>query len=92
MLEQTGELIEPPLAEWLQRALLMAPLEKPADHQGARETDMFELDLPAAVVQSIAASIGEAARAGRTSTATRRRGLGGFREAWAEFAAYLETP
>ena len=50
---------------------------------------MFELDLPLEQVLAIAASIKIAVSAGLLTRATARRGLGGFEEAWNEYAEHL---
>jgi limonene-1,2-epoxide hydrolase len=92
MLEQSVELLvdEPRLAHALGRLLETSPIEKPSDHRGGAATDMFVVSLSARDARAIVASIGTAIDDGRTTTATRARGLGGFREAWREYAAYVE--
>ena len=69
------------------RAALLAitrgtPLPKPTDHKGARDTDMFEVDLSRAVVRSIVAAVDDAVGRGlRTPRSTK---IGGFATAWRE--------
>lgn len=91
MLEQTMELVEPSLAAGLAGALSRIPIEKPADHLGDQRTDMFEVKLSRTDARSIADAVDMAVNAGQTSAGTRGRGLGGFREAWQEYAAQLEA-
>ena len=92
MLEQSVELLadEAPLAERVAAVLRDTPLEKPADHRGGAPTDMFTLALSAAECRAIDAAVTRAVADGRTTTGTRARGLGGFREAWHEYALYVE--
>lgn len=85
MLEQTLELLEDDLARRIERLLAGAPLEKPADHRGGAISDMFELSLTREELVRICRSVDAAATAGRCTSATGGRGLGGFREAWAEY-------
>jgi limonene-1,2-epoxide hydrolase len=92
MLEQSVELLvdEPRLASALANLLETSPIEKPRDHRGGAATDMFVVSLSARESREIFAAIGTAIDDGRTTTATRARGLGGFRETWREYAAYVE--
>jgi hypothetical protein len=92
MLEQCLELLAADLRlrEALERALRGAPLDKPSDHRGGAHTDMFEVTLAPDDAREIHRLIGDAVRGGRTTTQTRPRGLGGFEEAWREYAAYVE--
>jgi hypothetical protein len=93
MLEQSIELLadEAPLAARVAAVLRNAPLEKPADHRGGAMTDMFAVALSVAEARAIDAAVTRAVAQGRTTTGTRSRGLGGFREAWHEFAVYVEN-
>ena len=92
MLEQTIELIsdEPSLARALANFLRGLPLDKPTDHRGGAAADMFEVGLCIEDAQRVHSLIHEAASIGRRTAATRSRGLGGFTEAWREYAAYVE--
>ncbi len=76
------------LAAPLERALGGAPLEKPADHTGDASTDMLRIDLDLATRHAIVESMRRAVDDGLTTPATRERGLGGFVEAWDEYARY----
>ena len=92
MLEQSIELLaeEAQLAARLATVLRGAPLEKPADHRGGASTDMFVVALSVGEARAIDQAVAEAVVGGRTTTATKSRGLGGFREAWHEYAMYVE--
>jgi len=92
MLEQSIELLgaEPRLVDAIGRAFVKSPLAKPVDHHGGPPTDMFVLSLTACEAKEVASAINAAIDAGRTTRATRSRGLGGFREAWREYASYVE--
>jgi hypothetical protein len=92
MLEQTAELMaaagEAALCERLQRELAAPPLPKPADHKGGPATDMFVLVLELPVVEAICNAVSRSVASGVRSSGTRRRGLGGFAEAWNEYKRY----
>lgn len=91
MLEQTSELLA--TAEWdlsdaLKRVLQNGvPLPRPADHKGGRATEMFRLELSGAAARRICDCVVTAAAAEIETNGTHGRGLGGFVEAWQEFAA-----
>lgn len=90
LLEQTLELLDDPtLAAGLRAALRSEPLSKPADHRGGPPTDMFRLALTLADVAAVRCQVERAGAAGRTTSATRGRGLGGFVEAWREYEQFL---
>lgn len=94
MLVQTVELLEQePGAEasrlLLEQTLRAQPLGKPADHRGGPLTDMFRLPLTAAEAAAVVEAVARASAAGRTTTATAVRGLGGFVEAWSELLHWL---
>ncbi len=91
MLEQTAELVHGHLRAELKAALDLAPLSKPQDHKGGPATDMFQLDLARRDVLAVHEQIANAVANGETSSATGARGLGGFEEAWREYADYLNT-
>lgn len=91
LLEQTLELVErTELAAPLRRCLQASPVEKPADHQGGPETDMFRMALTLDEVRAIRERVEAAAAAGIETTGTRGRGLGGFVETWCEYERSLE--
>ncbi len=92
MLEQSIELLtgEARLAARLAAVLRGTPLEKPADHRGGTLTDMIAVILSVEEARAIDQAVARAVDAGRTTTATQSRGLGGFREAWHEYALYVE--
>ena len=89
MLEQTAELLEESLCAALESAMRHAPLAKPADHKGDAGTDMFQLGLEREQVLAVHARVAAAVQAGETTSGTRSRGLGGFEEAWREYAESL---
>lgn len=76
----------------LSAALQAPPLPKPADHRGGPATDMFRLALSREDAEAVAALVARAAAAGRTTSATAGRGLGGFTEAWQELVQQLRQP
>ena len=92
MLEQCLELLssEMRLRTALGETLRAAPLDKPRDHRGSEQTDMFEVMLAPDDARAIHGIISAAVREGRTTSRTRPRGLGGFEEAWREYVLYLE--
>jgi len=92
MLEQSIELLqtEPQLVAALGRAFARPPLEKPTDHRGGAQTDMFVLSLTVRETNEIVSAIDAAIDDGRTTRATHVRGLGGFREAWRDYAIFVE--
>ena len=92
MLEQSVELLadDVRLAGRLAAVLRGAPLQKPVDHRGGASTDMFAMALSLDDARAIERAVVLAVDAGRTTTATKSRGLGGFREAWHEYTMYVE--
>ncbi len=91
LLEQTLELVaEPSLAGRLRAHLDGTPLEKPDDHEGGPETDMFRMSLGLDDVRALRRRLEEAVAAGATTSGTRDRGLNGFIETWQEYERYLE--
>jgi len=91
MLEQTAEILEGALRAELDAALNGLPLSKPDDHKGGAATDMFQLELTRQQVLAVHERVAQAVAAGHTTRGTRDRGLGGFEEAWREYADYLNT-
>ena len=91
LLDQTLELLDDsPAAHRVRQDLKNPPLEKPYDHDGGEETDMFRMSLSLPEVRSVRRRVEEAAARGTTTSATRGRGLGGFVETWREYEQYLE--
>jgi len=92
MLEQCvdllGQLCECALQDVLLRALDAQPLEMPVDHTGPASTQMFRLTCPATLRDEFLRAISQASERGLATTDTRERGLGGFVEAWREYADY----
>lgn len=92
LLEQTLELVDrPELAARLRQCLQTGPVEKPADHQGGPETDMFRMALTLDEVRAIRERVEAAAAAGTETSGTRGRGLGGFVETWREYERFLAS-
>ncbi len=92
MLEQTRELAvsrQSPEAQRLAQAVLQTPLAKPVDHTGKSSTDMIVLAWSYDDVNAIVELVKLATIEDRTSAATQGRGLGGFVEAWQEYARHL---
>lgn len=91
MLEQTIALAQARglCCEQLQQTLAGRALEKPGDHIGGSATDMFTLDLAPVDARRIVDLIALASACGDSTPATRHRGLGGFLEAWREYAEFL---
>jgi hypothetical protein len=85
MLEQSCELLSPALCARVDHAMVRGVLDKPAGHRGGTPTDMFVLTLTLEEVESILATILAAEAAGKTTSGTRDRGLGGFAAAWGEY-------
>jgi hypothetical protein len=92
MLEQCIELLgnDLRLRNLLARELGGRSLDKPRDHRGGTQTDMFEVALSLNDARAVHAIIGDAVREGRTTEQTGPRGLGGFEETWREYVAYRE--
>lgn len=94
LLEQTCELLDGDDAE-LGEALRAElggghPLPKPDDHRGGPATDMFQLALEPERARRIRDRVAAATAAGRVTTQTAGRGLGGFLEAWSEYLRDVE--
>lgn len=91
MIEQSVELLRARQIDCdvLVSALNGSALDKPADHRGGRATDMFELALSAGDAEVFVAAIAAAVAEGAQTSGTRDRGLGGFLEAWQEYARSL---
>jgi len=90
MLMQTRELLDSAeLAARLDRFMSAQPLEKPIDHRGGADTDMFVVELGLADIDAVRAAVASAVASGRRTEATRARGLGGFVEAWDEYRRCL---
>ena len=79
------------LVDELSRALQTAPLAKPADHRGPRETDMFRLSLEKGARMRALRAVERRVDASRSSgdgAAAMGRGYAGFVEAWREYASF----
>ncbi len=92
MLEQCidllGQLERAELSRPLLHAVAQAPLEVPADHKGSDATRVFPLLLTPRERADILQAILDAERLGLRTPQTAKRGLGGFIEAWREYAEY----
>ena len=92
MLEQCIELFaqlgEHSLSARLQQALSSEPLRSPPGHRGPPATRMYRLELSPNQRRCAVHAIERAARQGLCTPATAQRGLGGFVEAWREYAHY----
>ena len=92
MLEQCRELFqqqaEEVLVEILEQALQSPPLATPDDHHGHPATEMYCLNMPPAQRAAALGAVQRALTDGLTTSATAQRGLGGFVEAWQEYAEH----
>jgi hypothetical protein len=91
MLEQTAFAVAPLLDEMLEAVTCGVSLEKPEDHIGGPEVDMFQLDISETFCLSITKAIELAYRQGRTTTGSINRDLSGFTEAWNEYLVWLKN-
>ena len=83
LFEHLGEEL---LAEALREALAGDPLPVPQGFKGPDSVYMYRLSLTAMQREACVAAIERAVQSGVTSSQTRARGLGGFLEAWREYA------
>ena len=94
MLDQCVDLLQrqnlPGLGQVLADAVADEPLDVPVDHKGPPATRMHRVDLPVAMRHEILAALEHASARGMNTAQTAGRGLGGFVEAWREYAAYVE--
>ena len=82
MLTETAALLPGETGSALPDLARGRPIPKPSDHRGGEDTDMFEVALPLAVLESILKIVEDAAGRGeRTPRSTR---IGGFAAAWRE--------
>ncbi len=92
MLEQCIDLFEQleraELSALLKDAAASEPLQTPADHTGPPASQVLHVDLDREVREAMLSAIQDAYARGMTTRQTERRGLGGFVEAWREYAAY----
>ena len=92
MLDQCIELLQlqqrDDLAALLMRGIEAEPLARPADHKGPAAVHMHRLELTLRVRAEICEAIEQADASGLRTEQTAERGLGGFVEAWREFAMY----
>lgn len=92
LLDQTVELVDDrALAQRLRDGARAEQLDKPADHEGGSETDMFRMSLTLDEVRALTRRVEQAHAAGETTSGTRGRGLGGFIETWQEYERHLEA-
>ena len=77
------------LRQALESALDSDPLEKPEDHKGGAQTDVFLLTLSAAQTEAVLASIRDAITRGQLTTGGRN--LGGFEAAWSEYHEWIRN-
>ena len=90
MIEQTAELLDEGLRDRLLAELARKPLARPAGHVGDARTDMFVINELSDVALAISETVDHAVRAGRCTTATAARGIGGFGDVWRDYAAYVK--
>ena len=92
MLEQCIDLFEQlernDLSALLRHAVEGEPLATPADHKGPAATQVLRVELDVRVRAEMLSAIADAHQRGLTTPHTVKRGLGGFVEAWQEYAAY----
>jgi len=88
MLRSSAELVSrlrrEDLADIMTQALTGEPLAKPLDHKGPPETDMFRLNMNRAHRREVLELVKQAYA--NQTLSLGERGLGGFVEAWQEFA------
>ena len=94
MLDQCMELLHQQnlaaLGQVLADAVTDHPLDVPADHAGPPTTRMHRVSLSVALRHEILAALEHASARGMITPQTAGRGLGGFVEAWREYAAYVD--
>ena len=92
MLEQCCHLLaqldEPSLKLVLEQGSNGEPLLTPQDHVGTAATQMFRLQLSMDNRQRLLAAIQAANECELTTPQTQTRGLGGFVQAWQEYAGF----
>jgi hypothetical protein len=88
-IERLLELEPDTAAAALTAVLAGAPLERPPDHLGGRETDMFRVRLEPAHLTQLLASVRRAQVTGRPPPSLADRGLGGFTEALLEYQRFV---
>ena len=94
MLEQCIDLMaqleRAELSRLLLEAVAQTPIEVPSDHKGPDATRVVPLLLSPGERLEILEAVIDADRRGLRTPQTARRGLGGFIEAWREYAEYVE--
>ena len=92
MLEQCADLMaqqqKADLQALLEAALEQPPLPMPLDHRGPPATQMYQLQFTRTQRQAMLLAVAEAQQKGLTTSQTKRRGLGGFVQAWQEYVSY----
>tara|TARA_A100001037_G_C14880417_1_gene513694 strand:- start:90 stop:365 length:276 start_codon:yes stop_codon:yes gene_type:complete len=90
MLEQSGLAVCPLLNETLVQVFRQSPLEKPTDHKGGSETDMFQIEISLSLCFRVIRAIDLAMQSGWVTTGRVNRDLSGFSEAWHEYLRWLK--
>ncbi len=92
MLEQSelllSQLDEQRLVLALRESRAEQPLDVPDGFQGPHHARMYHLSLPPIIRAEVSYAIQQAVEQGLTTPDTADRGLGGFAEAWREFAEH----
>lgn len=95
MLSQCAEIFEQvaatELANEMRAALTQPAIPAPDDFKGGSKAQMFRLQLSVSECCAAVAAVRTAQRLKITSLATQARGLGGFEEAWREYAQWQAT-
>lgn len=82
MLTETAALLPSETGSALHDLARGRPIPKPSDHKGGEDTDMFEVALPLAMLESILDIVDNAARRGRSTPRSTK--IGHFATAWRE--------
>lgn len=80
-----------PLQAALRVALASSPLPRPPDFRGGSALDMLALDFSTWLIRDAQALLRWASEQQVRTPDTERRGLGGFAEAWADYALTVST-
>lgn len=95
MLQQCVDLLQQyradELADTLKQEALGPILEAPADFSGPSESALVRLRLNLEQRNAILDYVKKAVVERRSTVATRKRGLGGFAQAWQEYCDYEDT-
>ena len=82
MLTETAALVPHEPCSALLALARRRPIPKPSDHKGGEDTDMFEVALPLAMLESILDIVDNAARRGLSTPRSTK--IGHFATAWRE--------